>query len=448
MPLALAIGAAIGYPTGTEMLRDRYDLPVSTTSVAALEAYVDGVDRLLSANTGAGERFERAIDADPGLGLGHVGRARSLQLQARAGEAREAAARARALAAGLTRRERSHVEALAIGVEGDASRALAAIMEHLAEFPRDAMVLGPATGVYGLIGFSGRLDRNEQLAELLDGLAASYGDDWWFLGAHGFALTEARGFAAGAPLVERALRLNRRNAHAAHAHAHVLYERGGDREGAAFLEAWLPAYPREAQLHCHVSWHLALFQLALGRASDAWALLADSIRPGAACSPPMPTLADSASLLWRMELAGEARSAEQWKDVAAHALVAFPPVGLGFADAHRALAFAAADNLESLGRLIGDLRRADAEGCLLSGPALPLVAEGFGAFARGDWSAAIDRLAPAADQFVRIGGSRAQRDLFENTLLAAYVNSGRARPAAELLKRRIDRRPSGPVPGL
>jgi len=92
--------------------------------------------------------------------------------------------------------------------------------------------------------------------------------------------------------------------------------------------------------------------------------------------------------------------------------------------------------------------RVGREGCLLSGPALPLVAEGFGAFARGDWSAAIDRLAPAADQFVRIGGSRAQRDLFENTLLAAYVNSGRARPAAELLKRRIDRQPSAPVPGL
>ncbi len=291
------------------MLQDRYGLPVSTTSTAALEAYVEGVDRLLSANAGAEESFDRAIGADPGFALAHIGRARSLQLQAKAADAQAAASRARALAAGATRRERDHVEALAIAVEGDAARALAAIRAHLAEFPRDAMVLGPATGVYGLIGFSGRQDRNEQLAELLDGLAASYGDDWWFLGAHGFALTEARGWAAGAPIIERSLALSPRNAHAAHAHAHVLYERGGDGEGAAFVEAWLASYPRAAQLHCHLSWHLALFELALGRPARAWELYVENIRPGASLSPSMPTLADSASLLWRTELAGERRRA-------------------------------------------------------------------------------------------------------------------------------------------
>jgi hypothetical protein len=427
------------------MLRDRYDLPVSTASVTALEAYVEGVDRLLSANAGADESFDRALAADPGFALAHIGRARGLQLQARIADAQVAAARARALGGGLGRRERGHVEALAIAVDGDGARALAAIRAHLAAFPRDAMVLGPATGVYGLIGFSGRLDRNEQLADLLDGLAASYGDDWWFLGAHGFALTEARGAAAGAPLVERSLRLNPRNAHGAHAHAHVLYEKGGDAEGAAFLEAWLPSYPRGAQLHCHVSWHLALFELALGRPARAWDLYMDSIRPGAALSPPMPTLADSASFLWRMELAGEARRAERWKEVAAYAERAFPRIGLGFADAHCALAAAASGDTEALGRRIAELRRADAEGRLPAGSALPIAAEALGAFARGDWETAIALLAPVVDQFVRIGGSWAQRDVLENTLVAAYLRSGRAAEAAALLNRRLDRQPTVPV---
>src|SRR5262249_23024764 len=143
--------------------------------------------------------------------------------------------------------------------------ALSAIRRHLSDFPRDAMVLSPATGVYGLIGFSGRQDRNELLAELLDGLAAAYGDDWWFLSAQGFALTEAKGWAVGAPLIERALTLAPRNAHAAHAHAHVLYESGDNETGATFVEGWLSSYPRAAQLHCHLSWHLALFHLGLGR---------------------------------------------------------------------------------------------------------------------------------------------------------------------------------------
>jgi hypothetical protein len=427
------------------MLQDRYGLPVSTTSAVALEAYVEGVDRLLSANAGADESFDRAVGADPRLALAHAGRARTLQLQARPAEARDAAGSARALAGGLSRREQGHVAALVTAVEGDAASALAAIRAHLVEFPRDAMVLAPATGVYGLIGFSGRQDRNEELAALLDGLAASYGDDWWFLGAHGFALTEARGWAAGGPLIERSLTLSPRNAHAAHAHAHVLYERGGNGEGAAFVEAWLSPYPRAAQLHCHLSWHLALFELALGRPARAWRQYAESIRPGAAQSPPMPTLADAASLLWRLELAGEGRPDELWKDVAAHADRWFPQIGLAFADAHAALALAVAGDTEALDRRIALMRRADAEGRLAAGSALPLVAEAFAAFVRGDMDGVIRRLAPAYDQLVRVGGSRAQRDLFENTLIAAYFRSGRDEDAAALLKRRLDRQPAVPV---
>ena len=428
------------------MAQDRYGLRVSTASAAAREAYVDGVDRLLSANAGAEAAFDRAIGADEGFALAHIGRARSLQLQGRGAEAREVSGRARALTAGSTARERGHVEALAIAVEGDAARALSAIGEHLAEFPRDAMVLSPATGVYGLLGFSGRQDRNEALAALLDPLAGAYGEDWWFLGAHGFALTEARGWAAGAPLVERSLALSPRNAHGAHAWAHVLYERGDERAGAAFVDAWLPGYPREAQLHCHLSWHLALFELARGRLDRAAEIYRESIRPGVSLSPAMPGLADSASFLWRAELAGANRHAQQWKEVAGFAARSFPSIGIGFADAHCAVAYAAAGDGEALERWVAELRRADEAGRLASGSALPMVAQAFGAFARGDDDEAIRLLAPAIDRFVRIGGSRAQRDLFENTLLAAYWRSGRGAAAAGLLERRLDRCPTVPRP--
>ena len=75
-----------------------------------------------------------------------------------------------------------------------------------------------------------------------------------------------------------------------------------------------------------------------------------------------------------------------------------------------------------------------------------MVAEALGAFARGDYDGAIRLLAPAVDRFVRIGGSRAQRDLFENTLLAAYWRSGRGAMAAGLLERRLDRCPTVPRP--
>ena len=160
----------------------------------------------------------------------------------------------------------------------------------------------------------------------------------------------------------------------------------------------------------------------------------------------MPALADAASLLWRSELAGAEHRADHWKEVAAFAARSFPKIGIGFGDAHCAVAYAAAGEREALERWIAELRIADDEGRLASGSALPMVAEALGAFARGDYDEAIRLLAPAVDRFVRIGGSRAQRDLFENTLLAAYWRSGRGAAAAGLLERRLDRRPTVPGP--
>ncbi|MGH7402389.1 MAG: tetratricopeptide repeat protein, partial [Candidatus Rokuibacteriota bacterium] len=339
------------------------------------------------------------------------------------------------------------VEALGLAVAGQGGRALGLIREHVAEFPRDAMALAAANGVYGLIGFSGRQERNEEMLALLDGVAPAYGDDWWFLGAHGFARTEALGWKAGASLIERALALAPRNAHAAHAWAHVLYEKGDDEDGAGFVGGWMPDYPRAGPLHCHLSWHHALFELGLGRPETALALYEADIRPGASQCAPFSTLVDSASLLWRRELSGAAPLPEAWGAVAGHARASFPAIGLPFADVHCAVALAAAGDTEGLAGWVGWLREGLAQGRVPAGPVVPIVAAAMGAFAEGRYQDVIRELAPLVDQLVRVGGSRAQRDLFEHTLLAAYLRAGRAPDARALLARRIDRQPSVPVPG-
>ena len=135
------------------MLTDRYGNPLSTASAAARDAYVAGVDLALSANPGGEDAFRRALAADEGLALAQVGLARALQIHGRIPEAKEAIARARELAAQASPRERSHVDALAQLIDGGGDAGLAAAKEHLATYPRDAMVLAPCTGVFGLIGF-------------------------------------------------------------------------------------------------------------------------------------------------------------------------------------------------------------------------------------------------------------------------------------------------------
>jgi hypothetical protein len=162
------------------MLTDRYGMSVSTSSQVACDAYVAGTDCVLAATAGYREHLGRAIEADPAFALTHVALARGFFLDADMAQAREAAARARQFARSATPREQSHVNALALGLEGKPVDALAATQAHLAEWPRDAMVLAPATGVFGLIGFGGHQERESELYDLLRGLAPHYGDDWWF----------------------------------------------------------------------------------------------------------------------------------------------------------------------------------------------------------------------------------------------------------------------------
>jgi hypothetical protein len=64
------------------------------------------------------------------------------------------------------------------------------------------------------------------------------------------------------------------------------------------------------------------------------------------------------------------------------------------------------------------------------------------AFARADYEAAVEHLAPVADQVVRIGGSNAQRSVVEDMLVQAYLRAGHYAQAAALLQQRLARRPS------
>jgi len=406
---------------------DRYGLPLSTNA-AARDAYVAGVDCILTANAGTEEHLGRALAADAGFALAQIALARAMLLSARVPQAREHAARARELAKGVTPRESSHVNALALGIEGNPVGSLAAIRAHLAEHPRDAMVLAPTTGVFGLIGFSGRQEREPELYEFLSGFAAHYGDDWWFRSALAFAACECGRLDEAWSLIERSMAANPRHPHGAHIKAHVLYERGEHRAALDFLEAWMPAYPKRGLMHCHLSWHVALAALALGDQQRAWRAYREGVHPGGAWGPPLNVATDAPSFLWRAELAGEPRHTGLWTEVRDYAVKNFPKAGVPFADVHVALACAADGDKADFERVIKELREREVSGRLPPGPVVLRLAEAFAAYAKSDWNRAIELLEGALPETVRIGGSRAQRDLVGLTLRTAYMQAGRTPP--------------------
>ena len=286
------------------MLTDRYDLPLSTASSAARDAYVQGCEAKLTMYPGAIEAFDRAVAADPGFALPHVARAHALLERGDAAAAREAMAAANALAAGLPAREASHIAFFGLLVAGDAEAALTALPAHLDAWPRDALVLGTTAFTNGLIGMSGRAGQKRTLLALLERLAPHYGDDWWFTAHYGMALSENGQHAAAHPKIDRSLSQNPTNPWAAHARAHLSYEEGDPAAARAFLASWLTDYPRDGALYSHLSWHLALGELEAGDVAAASRLFRDAFAPDVHSGPPRGKLNDAVSFLWRWELAG------------------------------------------------------------------------------------------------------------------------------------------------
>jgi len=423
------------------MNRDRYDLPLTTLSDRAAALYRDGADRILSAWHGAGDAFDSAIVEDPAFALAHIARARVHQLNMEFTEARTKAAQARQLAATVTRRERQHVEITAAAIEGQPGVALTGAEQHLDEFPRDALVLSLLLGAFGLYAFSGRADHDAARVAICERHARHYGEDWWFLTYLGWSHTEAGNPAVGRAATERAIVLRPENANAAHSLSHAQFEQGDMAEGGAFLSSWLQAHEQASFLHGHLSWHIALTALEAGDLDGALKIYEQHIRPSDSRYPPMIVFTDSASLMWRLSLAGKAGLEPYWREVAAYGDRFFPQAGAHFADVHYALV-AAATGRAVLETRLAQMETREADGKLAPGSSAIGLCRGAQAFAEGDNDNAIRILEPLMPAVVRIGGSHAQRELWEDTLIVAYLRAGRRDKATKMISDRLRRRPS------
>jgi hypothetical protein len=416
------------------MLQDRYGNALSTTSTAARDAYVDGIDRFLAAQSGAEEAFEAAVAADPDFALGQIGLARIRQAMGQGHDVAGPTGRAKALAGGLNGREAAHVNALGLLVSGQGPAAYKAIRAHLLDHPRDALVAQTCTGVFGLIGFSGQPGREAEQLAFTAALAPQYGDDWWFLCQHAFSQVEAGQTGPATATIERSMELNPRNAHGAHIRSHVYYEAGETEAGYGYIADWVRGYDKAGQLHCHISWHIALWALEQGDVETMWRVYDADVAPASggsagAWGPPVNVLTDAAALLYRAELAGVEVPAERWQAVSDYAARMFANPAIAFADVHAALAHAMAGNGEAVEKIAAEAK----------GPAADIVrelAEAFGAMAAGNWSEAEAHFARTMSTHERIGGSRAQRDLLEYALLNALLKQGKAEEARLLLSTR------------
>jgi tetratricopeptide (TPR) repeat protein len=428
------------------MFSDRYGLSLSTRIAAARDAYLEGCDLLLTLYPGALAAFDRAIAADPGFALSYVGKARAQQAGGDPAGARQTLALTDQLSP--AERDRSQIDILKTVLAGQADPALAALKTHLKRWPLDALVLSFAASQTGLIALSGRPERISELAAFLDDLADEYGQDWWFNAHYGMALSETGQQAKARPRIEQSLAANPRNGTVAHAHAHYLYEEGDHDSVIGFLRPWLETYPRTGLLFGHLHWHLALSELQQGDPDSGARRYGDAFAADDYTGPALFKLFDGVSFLWRCELAGYPRDVARWQQMHAFAQQNMPQPGLPYADWHIALTDAVSGDTALSAARRTAMEKLVAENRYPAGSMVLALTDAFAAFERNDPASAISALAPLMAERERIGGSRAQIDLVDFTLMKALLQAGRPADLAHVIAQRRPGPKDLPISGL
>ena len=416
------------------MNTDTYGLPVTTSSRDALDAYLAGVEGALGWKASALESFQTATRHDPGLAVAHAGAAACLFLEERFPEAKAASEAARAaLTPSVSARERSYVEAMTTWTAGKVPEAERLMREHLRAYPTDLPIIQRLYYVFFWLG------KFPEMLEATTLFVRHLPDSSYMLGMHAFALEEAGRCSEALAVAGAAIEKNPADAWSIHALAHALYESAEFDAGVARLPGIIEPVRGLNWFQNHLWWHVLLMHLGRGEYDHVSALAHDLFEREP--STIAGDLHDSISLLWRLELAGRSPG-DRWTPFAAIARERVNRTGLLFHVAHVGMALAGAGDWTTAEKQVAFLKdRApkDATG-LLGELVVPLV-EGIHAFAARDYATTIAKMEPLGSRIVLLGGSRAQRDVFHDTLLEACFRAGDMERAERLLATRLARRP-------
>lgn len=429
-------------PPASTQLMDPRDNRLGTASRAAADHAETALWRMMSFFDTPLADLDAAIAADPGWALPLIMKAGfllSLTEPALVPQAEALLATAEPLCAEAPPRERAHWEAARALVEGRWQHAARSWDELLLEHPRDALALQWAHlwDFYrgDLLSLRQRPARALPEWDEADPLYP------YLLGLYAFGLEENNLYPQAEEVGRQATGGSVCVPWAVHAVAHVMDMQGRFEDGTAWLRQHQPGWSDGNGFAGHLWWHMGLFRLEALDVPGVHRLI-DAHLSGSALQITLQRL-DATALLWRMHLMGVdvgARFVELLRDWRP----ADDEAGFyAFNDLHMLVAMLGADELLQAESWIARcaLRAMQPEDARRSNHltsrevGLPLM-RGLLAFAHGDNDAAVAALHPARAQLQRLGGSHAQRDLIDQTLLAASARASHRHVGRALLNER------------
>src|SRR5262245_7840419 len=342
-----------------------------------------------------------------------------------------------------TVREQAHLAAIGHLVEGR-WRAASHVLENVTiEYPHDLLALQVGHQTDFFRGDARML--RDRIARALPAWSPDMPGYHTMLGMQAFGLEESGEYAAAERAGRRAVDLEPRDAWAQHAVAHVMEMQCRHRDGIAWRMGNANGWSPESFFAVHNWWHVALYHLDLGEADEALALYDGPIY--GARSRVILDMIDASAMLWRLHLRGVALG-ERWEPLA-EAWAPMADAGLyAFNDVHAVMAFVGAGRRDLVRRVLAgqvETRRGEDDNAAFTCEVGRPVTLALAAFGEARYGECVERLRGVRNIAHRFGGSHAQRDVIDLTLIEAALRSGQGALAAALAAERTAMRPQSPL---
>lgn len=428
------------------MIRDRHGNTMSVRNVRAARHFDQALIDFHRYRNDPLAALNAALTEAPDFAMAHAMKAGLLTTtseQGAAGVLTDVLETAKAHAERGNERERAHLAAAQAWSEGDFHEAARRYGEIAMRHPRDLLALQLAHIHDFFLGQATALrDRPTQVLRAWSRTETARG---LVLGMQAFGLEECGDYVGAEAAAEQAMQADPGDGWAVHALVHVLEMRGRHEQGAVLIERTAPDWHQGSFFAYHLWWHLALFRLEDGDFASALKLYDERIRntrTNAALE-----LVDATALLWRLRLRGVdvgarfASVADSWQALGDRGYYAFN-------DVHALMSYYADGRVDVAARQIAALTAAsagsDTNATMSRDVGIPL-ARAFNAFEQGEYGLAqelLSRVRPIAQRF---GGSHAQRDLINLTLIEAALRGGDRAIALALAAERLALKPESPL---
>jgi tetratricopeptide (TPR) repeat protein len=421
-------------------LTDHFGYPLTLSRPEALAPWAATIAAFLAHGEKTPDHLSETLRLAPDFALGHAAHGLFCMLLGRrelveVARADWQSAIREAQGSGVTSRERAVIDALRDWIDGSPRMAADRLDQALAAHPADALLMKLVHGIRFVLGDSSGMRRS------IETVLPSYGADHpalgYALGCHAFALEETGDYTRAEREGRRAVSLAADDAWGLHAVAHVFDMTGRAAEGREWLETNTDAFGHCNNFRYHVWWHLALMYLDKGEVDRVLELYDNDIR--AERTDDYRDISNAASLLVRLEIEG-VNVGGRWAELAHLSETRVDDRCNVFADLHYLMALEAGDRRHAADRMLASVAahaQEDTDMGRIAGTAGQPAALGLDAYYRGNYFSAFHHLKAARPHIVTIGGSHAQRDVFERLTIDAALRAGLAPEAEDLLRARL-----------